>query len=68
MLHLSSPRTGGRMEMTKENESQESDLCRSVRVSGITLRHLARHLGLGIPGIGHRHPLERDEILMREQG
>jgi hypothetical protein len=64
MLHLSSPWTGGRIGITKEDEGQESDLRWSVRVSGITLGHLARHLGLSVPGIGYH--LEWARIITRE--
>jgi hypothetical protein len=64
MLHLSSQWTGGRMQMTNVDESQEADLRWSVRVSGITLADLARHPGLSVPGIGY--PLERAEMVGRQ--
>jgi hypothetical protein len=49
------------MEITKEDESQESDLHSCVRVSGITPSDFVRPLALSVPGIGY--PLERDEII-----
>jgi hypothetical protein len=58
------PADKGRMEITKEDESQESDLRWSFRVSGTTLTDLARHLGLSVPGIGY--PLEKAKIITPE--
>jgi hypothetical protein len=55
------PADKGRMEITKEDESQESDLRWSDRVSGITLTDLARLLELSVPAINCA--LDRAEIV-----